>query len=263
MRRWQRLFTITLSVLTVTGLALLVVRIMDMSDESVLQSVQLIPTVLKQTHFGIVWGLHLATLFALWLSWLLTKQQSGRFSAYLMLLLFAVMAFTYSASSHAADGGDFTLTELNDWLHIIFTAIWGGGIFAATCFVLPSLQQIQAEHITFTHAVRKLSRLFILAVFMVLVTGVVNVAIRVNSFTQLLDHSYGYVLLWKTGLVALMLALGAISRYKLCAVMHNPLSVPDNQNSSVRNLLTLFRVDAVLVSLVLVFAAILIQSMPA
>src|SRR5437764_3504666 len=68
-QRWDRLLGLALTLLTVTGLLLLLVRVMQMSSMDLAEAIGLLPSVLRQTHFGKAWTVHLLGLLVLWVCW--------------------------------------------------------------------------------------------------------------------------------------------------------------------------------------------------
>jgi copper resistance protein D len=214
--RWHRLLGLMLALLTATGLALLLVRVMAMSSSSPAETLRILPSVLLQTHFGRIWALHLLSLLLLWIGWVISWRTPGRGAASFMLTAVALTAFTYSASSHAADSGDFTLAELNDWLHVLFASLWGGGVLASAIFIFPIFRKRPGQsRALIGEMVSRLSSLSALALALVLVTGIYNAAIRLGSFNELMDSSYGHILGIKLILVTAMAIIGLANRFIL------------------------------------------------
>jgi putative copper export protein len=64
-------------------------------------------------------------------------------------------------------------------------------------------------------AVRVFSRVATVALVVVLATGSLRAIVQVGSIGGLFDTSYGVTLLVKLGLVAVLVALGAVNHYRL------------------------------------------------
>jgi putative copper resistance protein D len=263
-QRWHRLFGIALMLMTITGMMLLLVRVMQMSSTSAAEAIGLLPSVLRETHFGKTWAVHLVGLLLLWVCWSAQAQVSRRWTACITLMVLYLLTLTYSATSHAADAGDFTLQEWNDCVHLAAAASWGGGIFAALLLILPWFWQHAHHNRKFLNDIlRRLSALSAVALAVVVASGSLNMAIRLGSFANLLDSPYGHILIGKLFLVAAMVAIGGINRFILIPEVARWVKRPTaNDQSALRWLLAGLRADAILVLLVLTAASMLIQGMP-
>ncbi len=263
-RAWHRLLGLTLILLTPTGVALLLVRVMAMGGNSLAETLPMLPAVLRQTHFGHIWALHLFGLLVLWIGWGVSWRRPDRGATWFMLIAAVLTAFTYSASSHAADRGDFTLTELNDWLHLLSASVWGGGILASALFIFPALKKRpEQRHAWIAEMVGRLSSLSALALALVLATGTYNAVARLGSVGELTSTAYGRVLAIKLALVAIMAIIGAANRFILVPRLRRgtgKTTAPNDQ--PMQALIATMRADVVLVLLILYAAAVLIQGMP-
>jgi len=127
----------------------------------------------------------------------------------------SLIAFIKAASGHAADLGDFTLTEIAQFLHILSTAIWAGAILVSGFFIMNQL----ARHVT--HASlwiygSKLSKTVTWALIVLLLSGIFTSDRELNnSLPALLSSTWGKILLIKITFVLIALFLGAMSRF-LC-----------------------------------------------
>jgi putative copper resistance protein D len=263
-RKWHWLLGGVLALLAVSGLALLLFRVMQMGGGSVGQALALLPSVLRQTHFGKVWALHFLGLLVLWIGWVVSARVLSQWPATFMLAVSYAMALTYSASSHAADTGDFTLAEFIDCLHLISAGTWGGGIVVSALFLFPVFGKIAKQDRTLlAEMVFRLSTLSAVAVVLVAGSGVFNMYARLGHLDNLLHSSYGHVLAVKLMLVATMLAIGGINRVILAPKIRRWAEAPETGNGNpVRWLNASIKVDVVLVLLILTAASVLIQGMP-
>jgi putative copper resistance protein D len=262
-KRWQGLLDSTLAMLVVTGLALPLVRVMEMGGNTLMASVSMLPGVLQQTHFGHVWIMHLAGLLLLWTIRFGAQGNASRRPAIAMLATAVLLTLSYSATTHAADRGDFSLVEIGDWLHVLAASLWGGGILA-TGMLLPTLWgQFFRQRQLIGHLASWLSTLSAIALMLVLVTGIYNATTRISSADDLLYTSYGHVLIAKLLLVAAMIMVGAVNRMVLVpAVTRWAASENALDKRPVLRFCAAIGADVILVLAVLCLAALLIQSMP-
>lgn len=262
-RRWHRLLGIGLAALTVTGIALLLVRTMEMAGSPLMESLPLVPQVLRQVHFGHVWSLHLIALVALWLGWAVSRRLSFEGGMGLMLAAALVLAFTYSASSHAADQGDFRAPEIIDWLHVLAASAWGGGIIASILFIFPALRNQRKEQwALIADIASRLSALSAFALMIVILSGLLNATLRLGDFGALITTPYGHILGIKLLLVAAMACIGAINRFFLVPKVQQWTTTPAKSDHALSQFRVALFIDTVLVLMVLIAAAALIQGMP-
>ncbi|MHB8415978.1 MAG: copper resistance D family protein [Acidiferrobacteraceae bacterium] len=213
-RLW-RFLAWALLALTVSSLALLVGRTLEMSRQPLSAIGPILPLVVRKTQFGHIWLIRPVSLVILWLCWF-TGRHPGRGGqiAIPMFLLVAVIAFTRSATGHPADGGQFTPPEWVDWVHLMVASIWAGSLFAMMFGIFPSLQGPG----TILPAViaelgNRLSRLASIALGLVLISGFLSARHDLVHLDNLWRTSYGRILLVKLSFVSAAMLLGALNRY--------------------------------------------------
>jgi putative copper export protein len=210
-----RLLGIALIALTVSSTGELLGRTLTMSGLPLAMLGRTLPTVLFHTHYGRVWFVRLGALAILWVEWRVGRRclhvQTIPAS---MLVASGLIALTRSLSGHAADWGDVTLTVMMDGLHLIAGGIWGGGLVALTCVVLPSVSQcIEQQRVLLAACARRFATLASTALAVVLLTGFANAWVQVGTIRALWATPYGRLLLAKLFLVCLVLLLGAVNHY--------------------------------------------------
>jgi len=194
--RLRRLLMLCLIVLTVSSVGNLVQRTMEMSGLGIAAVPSLLPSVLSETHYGKIGLLRAGGLgLAIAISFIGRRHLNSRFIAVILLCASAAIAFSRSATSHAADFGDLSLQELSDWFHLIASSLWGGTLIAIAIVFGPSLTAGDNRQNTVISGIA--DRFYVLfgPVFSLLViTGLYNAWIEVGSFGLLVTTSYGRVL---------------------------------------------------------------------
>ncbi len=210
----SRLLGWALVLLTFTSVLVLVDRTVEMSQQPLSAAMPFLPTVLFKSHYGRVWWARTGAVLALWLGWRMLVRRRRLDVSALMFCAAALVAWTYSATGHASDRGDFTLAEGMDWLHMLAVSAWGGSILAIAIAVRPSLPlEPEGQRAFIADTAERLSRLAGIAVAGVLVSGVYATAMRLHSLGDLWTTQYGKILLVKLSLVLAMIVLGATNRY--------------------------------------------------
>lgn len=262
-RQARRLWTfiaLCLMVMTVDTVVLLLHRSHVLSDLSYGQLWPVLPTVLAHTHYGHIWIVRITAVAVAWGVWWLDRTGAGqRRWSIVMAMVMAVIAFTRSATGHSADQGDFTVLEIMDWLHILASSAWAGGVVAFTLILLNGLMGNSAMTLHFNLLAHRLSRLATIAVLVVLMSGAYNTWQKLLTIDALWETQYGQHLLWKISLVGVMLGLGAANRF-----LHlNKLPVNASGEATAQNMFRRFLSIETLAALaVFIAAAILINTLP-
>lgn len=128
--------------------------------------------------------------------------------------------FTTSLNSHAAGVETWTwLAVGGDWLHLVSTAVWVGGLLALALSLLAALPALLPGTGDRTRLLAALvptfSQLAILSVMALIVTGTLNAALHLSDATDLLGTAYGLSLTIK---VALLVPLMLLAAYNLLVV---------------------------------------------
>src|SRR6056297_1389049 len=124
---WLRSWLLFLSLYTVNTVLVLLLDIMELTGETLAVATRSLIPVLTDSYFGDTWTVRLAMMlllavFTLWS--MLSPPGKGRAVVAGQCLL--ILSFTYSATSHAANQGNFTGLQLAHWLHLLAAMAWAG-----------------------------------------------------------------------------------------------------------------------------------------
>ncbi|MFL6012358.1 MAG: copper resistance CopC/CopD family protein [Gaiellaceae bacterium] len=118
-----------------------------------------------------------------------------------------------SIAGHALDRGRSPLEVVADVLHVAAASVWVGGLLALGL----SLRSVERSV-----ALRRFSNIALVSVALLAVTGVVRALSELDSVSQLWSTGYGRVLIVKTALLAALVGLGWVNRYRLVPRMSLP-----------------------------------------
>jgi copper transport protein len=157
----------------------------------------------------------------------------------------------HAAGGHAAGQSGLRAADLLvQWAHLVAVGGWIGGLV----WLLAGLRgRDRPEQVA---AVVRFSRLAPLAVAVVALTGLTRATEEVGSPQRLLTTDFGRVLLVKAGLVAVLLALAAVNRYRVVPALAAGTGTVASLRRTVRGELTV-------AGPVLLAAALLSQLPPA
>ncbi len=213
-RRTWTFFSAAIVLMASAAVVDLVLRTAEMSGNPLSAVIPLLPAVILKTHFGAVWLIRMACLLAI--GALVTMGRNYRhtqaFSS-VLLLIAAVIAFTESATGHAADAGDFSVAEVMDFLHLAGALVWGGGLFTISLLVLPaSITGNGPQAQSLVRVVERFSRTAGFAVSVIVATSLYNAWMDVGSLDALFKSPYGKAILAKIVFFVLLLVLAAFNR---------------------------------------------------
>ncbi|HVY54849.1 MAG TPA: CopD family protein [Thermodesulfobacteriota bacterium] len=259
------LLGVSVAMLVLSSLIILIARSSEMSGLPVGESLAAIPRVVFDTHFGSVWMIRTTAVAVLCLGWWAGRRDLQNLrSSILMLTAALAIAATRSASSHAADAGDFSLNEIADWLHLLAASVWGGGLIALSAAVFPSVLRNTGKRLSyFTEIVVRFSGLAGVALFIVLITAVYQGWTEVGSFKALVGTVYGKIIILKITLALVLIMLAVSNRYiSIPRLLELSVSGKDNDRTISRLVLKV-RAEALIIAAILVCTAFLIHSTPA
>ncbi len=118
---------------------------------------------------------------------------------------------TNSLTSHGATLPVAVVGVVLDWVHVLAAAVWVGGL-ANLAVVAPVLRR--ADSCVLPAVVRRFTPLAIVSVLAIRISGTVQAALEVGSWSALLETSYGQGVLVKVALLAVMLGLAALHQWR-------------------------------------------------
>lgn len=125
------------------------------------------------------------------------------------LIALAVLAFAVSLSGHASTAPPEAITHRAVSVHVAAAAVWVGALVPLALLLAAGASE------TATRALASFSRIVPWAVVALALTGGFLAAVQVRTPAALWETDYGRVLLAKLALVAAMLALAAVNRWRL------------------------------------------------
>jgi putative copper resistance protein D len=213
----RRVVWVSLAVAVISGLTWVLLLTMSLSDESLGEAITsgALRDVLNLTQFGWVSQIRLA--FAIVLTICLAFERSA-FWRWLGLGaaagLIASIAWTGHAASTPHKLGYVHLAA--DALHLSAAAAWTGGL-VPLALLLNACRRCRllatASHAL--DAVRRFSLLGIVSVATLILSGLINAWILVGSFGALVVTVYGWILMLKLVVFAIMVVLATVNRFRL------------------------------------------------
>jgi len=224
-----------------------------------------LPAILGETRFGAIWLARGALLVALAVvGWALFRgarlpRMRGR-GALLWgagLLVSALVLLTTSLNSHAATrGGAASWPVLADWLHLIATSVWLGGLAGLLCSF-----DLAPAGVARRDLLARFSRVALISVAAIVVTGAVSTWVEAYSWDGLVSTDYGSWLIVKLVFVAGALGVGA---HHLVNVRPRLVSgQPDAVRRATPGFLRSLRLEALLAVAVVLATGVLTGTPPA
>ncbi len=198
-----------LGALVVTTIAELVIRGRTMAGGDLAAAMAAMPAVLSRTHFGTIWALRGVAL-GLALGCAVGRSRPARAMS---LGLVLAVALTTSLTGHAADWGDFSLSAGVDWLHVVASGAWAGGLLCLGLVVLARARTWPAEILGVV--IGRFSRLAGWCLLAVVLTGAYNAWAQLPNVSAVWTTTYGRILALKLLLVLGLVWWGAVNRYTI------------------------------------------------
>ena len=236
---------------------------------------------LLSSDFGLYFKLRFAAALAM-VALLLISYALGSYRRWLwaaLVLLGSSYYLALSLSGHAAAaskeaGGSLVqqIAPLADLSHLLATAFWVGGIFAFVFVLLPQQRLLAAAHrpLLLRPTIRRFSQLAVVSVVVLAVSGTASYLAHRPTLASTINSDYGRAILLKVLLLLPLLALGAFNLLRVTPRLAASSSVQEraeeNAASGFSRIVAAFRrsvrIEAVLLSVVLVASAYLTLSAP-
>jgi putative copper resistance protein D len=264
--RLNRMFIASGIVLFLSGLALFWAVAAGMSDTSLAESLngKTMETVFFQTQFGSVfrWRLGFAVVMAIliwWLArtrWQFRHQRSAVEIAAGIVAVALMVSFAWTGHAAASIGPDIFVRIAVDALHLFVTAIWPMGLLPFAMF-LAEARRTEDCGAPMLKVVGRFSNVSLLAVGVLIATGIANSYFMVGRFEALFTTTYGQLLSVKLVLVAVMLGIAAYNRFWIVPLLFAKSGAGDTIDPLLRRLQRLVTVEFCLAVAVVVVVSVL------
>ena len=176
-------------------------------------SVDILSRYLLRTQSGNIWLAReaYAALLVFVNLWLLRSEKGAPRERLLFFLSLPLVA-SRSLTSHAIAVKENTMLVVSaDALHLIATALWAGGLPVLFGILFQGIKRLNFPLTWAAEAVSRFSRLALLSVGVLLLTGTYQSWIHVQNLSVFFGSPYGRVLLLKLLFVLSMLGIGAVN----------------------------------------------------
>jgi copper transport protein len=151
---------------------------------------------------------------AMGFGWLALRYPSARAARALSAVALAGVGLSLAASGHASTAPPQWLTRPAVFLHGIGLAWWVGALLPLMALALRPAQPLLP-------VLHRFSRIALPVVGIVALTGLLLALIQLESFQALTGTRYGWILCIKLALVAVLLALAALNRFRLTPALQS------------------------------------------
>ena len=184
--------------------------------------------ILFETQFGRVWQLRLGLIAAAFVlvASALAQVKAPRALVVVLWLVSVVLLTSLAWISHAAAATVHPFGVSGDMLHLCAAGFWIGGLVPLTIF----LARVRASFSlgeTVVRVVRRFSTLSLCCVSVLVVSGISNSWLLVDSIHALFTTPYGRLLLVKLALFAILIGFGARNRFLVKGKLPKAAADPD------------------------------------
>lgn len=149
------------------------------------------------------------------LSFLALRSTSAKAARVLSAVALAGVGLSLAASGHASTASPQWLTRPAVFLHATALAWWVGALLPLMALALRPAQPLLP-------VLHRFSRIAVPVVGIVALTGLLLAVIQLESVQALVSTNYGWILCIKLALVAVLLALAALNRFRLTPALQSP-----------------------------------------
>jgi putative copper resistance protein D len=229
------------------GISVLALIIQGAKIQHAMPSPELLARYLTLTQSGRVWlartGYAIVLALILWT----LRREAGLNMIRLLAFLALPLVASRSLTSHAvAVGENAKLVVAADSVHLIATALWAGGLPALWRAFYLGNHHMNLPHDWTARLVNRFSRLALLSVALLLITGLYQSWIHVGSLDVLKSTDYGNVLILKLALFIVMLAFGALNFFSTKPRLAKAAKANSGQQSDSRQALRRIGVESVI-----------------
>ena len=141
----------------------------------------------------------------------------SRAQSLVLFAAIAALAMTAPLAGHAASHAPRALLAGSDTVHVLCMCTWLGGLVMLVLALPIAARALVAEDSTSLMAtvVGRFSRMAMIVVTLLLLTGIVNSVILVASFDALVETAYGRLVLAKFAGFAALISLGAFNQRRM------------------------------------------------
>ena len=213
------------SIILASGAAWFVLVTMAMSGQSL--QIDTLKTVWEQTWFGTVWKVRVLFLLVATVTTILSsfnsKPSQKNFLLWLQLITNGCLLGSLAWAGHGQESSPWHLFA--DVLHLLGASFWPAGLLPLFLLLRKSRQLAnKADWLAMADLVNRFSAISLVAVSLLVVTGLINSWFLVGSFTNLFSQPYGHWLLAKIIFFCMALAIAAVNllRLKPRLLIQNP-----------------------------------------
>jgi len=186
-------------------------------------------TVLLETVFGHVWQFRLGVIAAalvLAVCGLAGNNASRRRTILALWFLSVVLLVSLAWISHAAAGRAQPLGLIGDALHLCAAGGWVGGLVPLAIFLARAGASLSLGEGA-PRVVERFSTLSLCCVSVLVASGISNSWLLVGSIHALFTTPYGWLLLFKLTLFAVLMSFGARNRFLVKTKLYRSTAVSD------------------------------------
>lgn len=183
----------------------------------------LLRSILTASTWGLGWTLGVAGALALAIAWKLSKH-SVAIGTPLALAGGLSLALSPALAGHAAAGDPMIVSVALDAVHVMGVGAWIGGLLMVVIAGMPAMRALPdgRSDVGIAALVNSFHPVALLAAPAVALTGVGNSWIRLGTLDALWSTTYGTVLLWKLGAVAVVMATGFYNTARVRRALGGP-----------------------------------------
>ena len=171
----------------------------------------LLGSIINESRYGLLWLVRVALWVGVGI--VLWSPTDSPWRLRIALAIGLALLLTNSLFSHADAATDETAAVFSDWLHLIFTAMWVGGLVQFISVIGLARQQVPAATAAVARLVAQFSNYARVCVLGLVITGSYAAWLQVGSLQALISTVYGQALLMKLIFFVPLLGIAALNLF--------------------------------------------------
>jgi copper transport protein len=189
----------------------------------------------------------------------------SRAQALVLFAAIAALAMTAPLAGHAASHSPRGLLAGSDAVHVLCMCTWLGGLVMLVVALPLAARALLPEDRTplMAAVVGRFSRMAMIVVTLLLLTGIVNSVVLVASFDALVETAYGRLVLAKVAVFGVLLSLGAFNQRRMLPQLRVLAARGDPPGAAATVLRRAVALEVGFVLVVLAVTSVLVATQPA
>lgn len=167
--------------------------------------------VIEESRYGVLWLSRMILWLLVGVAIVWPEPRWQRIRLWIILLLGLGILILHSEYSHSSAATESTPAIANDWLHLLATSLWIGGLAAFIAIIQPIRRTVNPSAQALARLIGQFTNYARICIVTLALTGLYSAWLHVGSLEALTNTLYGRTLILKLLLFAPVIVIAAIN----------------------------------------------------